>query len=618
MSSRPVIIHPALLYIITFFIAACSLIYELLIAQTISFFASNLVIWYSLTIGLYLVAMGAGAFLYERHFSKKDPWLFLGVTEIILGIVGGLVVIFIYVAQMLMGFAWVNALPFWGTILFWIMSLSCILSVGILTGLELPVLIRMGEMFFKKDITNRILSADYFGSLAGGLIFPLVLFPRLELMTIGFVVASFNLAMAFMILKQVQRSQKLILLTGIFLVLFMIGSVQASSLTQYFAQKYYYYEYSGGNIFSLFWPDQRLPKIDRTVSLYQKIDVVNLPPDPMLDQLVKVYSSKLNEYQNYPKDLGLFMDGYFQFWAGFEELYHEYLAHVPVILMNHQPKNVLILGAGDGLLLRELIKYKSVESVTLVDIDPKIIELAKGNKDFAAMNQHSFSDPRVHAVVGDAFQFVRQTHQTFDCIYMDFPDPKDYNLSKIYSREFYIFMKRVLTPDGFAVLDAPRQRKLSSYTALDEDEEIYLQTLLSAGFHHVYRFHSRLETDNPQAHDIFAENIGEANELVVREFDRGAERVKTIYGKEAIVDQMVNDFVSDYQESFYFVTNNDAPLNKQFKDYGLKLYLLNEKRFNLAADSIQGLATKDDSRINSIMRPTLPQLSQWWNIKLPY
>jgi spermidine synthase len=617
MSSKPMN-HPALLYLITFLIAACSLIYELLIAQTISFFASNLVIWYSLTIGFYLVAMGAGAFLYEKYFSKHDEWLFLGVTEMMLGIVGGLVVIFIYVAQMLMGFAWVNALPFAGTIIFWFISLSCVIAVGVLTGLELPVLMHMGERYFKKEINNRILSADYFGSLAGGLLFPLVLFPRLELMTIGFVVASFNLAMALMILTQVKRSQKFISLSGIFLILFMFGSVQSSSLAQYFVQKYYYYEYSAGNIFSLFWPDRRLPKIDRTVSLYQKIDVVRLPPDPLLDQLVKVYSSKLNERQDYPKDLGLFMDGYFQFWAGFEELYHEYLAHVPVILMDHQPKNVLILGAGDGLLLRELIKYKTVESITLVDIDPKIIELAKENKDFAAMNHHSFSDPRVHVVIGDAFQFVRQMDQTFDCIYLDFPDPKDYNLSKIYSREFYIFVKRILAPGGFAVLDAPRQRKLSSYTALDEDEEIYLQTLLSAGFHHVYRFHSRLETDNSQAREIFAEHVGDADELVVREFDHDAERVKTIHGREAIVGQMVDDFVNDYQESFYFVTNNETPLNKHFKDYGLKLYLLNEKRFNLVADSIQNLITKDHSRINTIMRPTLPQLSQWWNIKLPY
>ena len=122
------------------------------------------------------------------------------------------------------------------------------------------------------------------------------------------------------------------------------------------------------------------------------------------------------------------------------------------------PKKILLLGGGDGLLLRELLKYKEIESIKHIELDQKMIDLAKTR--FAELNKHSLDDPRVHSEINDGFYYVRNTSDKYDAIFIDFPYPNSYDLARLYSLEFYTYIKRTLNPNGFVVLDAPFYNKI--------------------------------------------------------------------------------------------------------------------------------------------------------------
>ena len=170
-------------------------------AQTVSVLFSNTVIWYSLTIGFFLGSMGIGVFLCNRLFSKNKSGLALFNVEVILSFAGGLSVLWVLFAHVLFDFMKVNGLQAIGISIFLIMFFVMVVALGILTGLELPLLLRLGhERCGKNKFSNRILSADYFGSLAGGLIFPFLLVSNFELLSIGFMVALINLAIAVFVL----------------------------------------------------------------------------------------------------------------------------------------------------------------------------------------------------------------------------------------------------------------------------------------------------------------------------------------------------------------------------------------------------------------------------------
>ncbi len=150
-------------------------------------------------------------------------------------------------------------------------------------------------------------------------------------------------------------------------------------------------------------------------------------------------------------DFRLFLDGSIQFSTTDEYRYHEMLVH-PAITMCENPRiNVLVMGGGDGMAVREALKHDNVKSVTLVELDPQMIKLATENQSFISVNGNSLSDPRVKVVVGDAYKFITEKHGKFDVIIADFSDPHDETISKLYTREFYILIKKILSDGGIFV-----------------------------------------------------------------------------------------------------------------------------------------------------------------------
>jgi spermidine synthase len=149
----------------------------------------------------------------------------------------------------------------------------------------------------------------------------------------------------------------------------------------------------------------------------------------------------------------LFLNGNLQFHSRDEYRYHEALVH-PAMAAHGAPKRVLILGGGDGMAAREVLKYASVESVTLVDLDAGMTSLFSTSPDLLALNKGSLVDPRVRVINADAGKWLEQSTERFDFAIADFPDPSNYSLGKLYTVSFYRLLKRHLAESGLAVIQS--------------------------------------------------------------------------------------------------------------------------------------------------------------------
>jgi len=608
-------VHLRAIYVLTIILAACNIIYELLLAQTASFFCANTVVWYSLVIGIYLASMGLGALFYRRIFKCTDDWEVLIKVEILLSLIGGLAVILIHGLHMILSYIWINNKFFDLSWVFYLGIFTAVVVIGILSGCELPLLLKIGKEYSReRNISNRILSADYIGSLFGAVLFPLVLLARFELITIGLFVAVINiLAAGVLQLYQVRKTFKLTVTTIIF-GLMLAGLIGSPAVEQYFLKKYYYYQESSTSLGALFRNMKDWPDIKRLSSPYQKIDLVYYPPkEDLFEDLWEIYSQKFKKFPDFPRGYVLFIDGFFQFFLDIENINHEYFAHVPVILNDKVPQNVLVLGAGDGLLLRELVKYKEIKKITLVEIDSLMVDMALKDPVLSFANNHALNDKRIQVVIQDAYHFLRTARGQYDAIYMDFPKAKDYNLSKLYSREFYYFVFRSLKDDGFAVFDATE----IGNDQQDQYWQIYLSTLKSAGFQSIIPYFSTLENDNFEAVQMLYPQFKVTHQLRVTQ--ENSKEVKVIAGRDEIIKQIMQDFVHDHQNSFIMARKLDRKINRVYKSFGVEHLILNEQRFGLTLDRpvvINDLPS--DDLINSIIRPTLPRTSNGWKLRVPY
>ena len=194
-------------FTITVILSACSLLYELLIAQTLSMLAGNTVVWYSLTVGTYLGSMGIGAILFEDRV-KKSGWGSLYVVELLLSIIGAAAVVLLQLMHGVTLYLHLTPHPIslW---FFFGLSFAVIIAVGVLSGIELPLLIRLGnDVAGETKVTNRVLGWDYMGALVGGLVFPLLLVPYFDLVFIGFTIALTNVMVAAYVLARLFREKR--------------------------------------------------------------------------------------------------------------------------------------------------------------------------------------------------------------------------------------------------------------------------------------------------------------------------------------------------------------------------------------------------------------------------
>jgi spermidine synthase len=151
----------------------------------------------------------------------------------------------------------------------------------------------------------------------------------------------------------------------------------------------------------------------------------------------------------------LLLDGHIQLTELDEQAYHEALVHIPLMAIEH-PTSALVIGGGDGGVLRELCKHVSMQDIHMAEIDQGVIDVCREH--LPGISAGAFDDPRVHVHVTDAFKFVKDTNATFDLIVADSTDTyegEDGALSEsLFTREFYEDCRRLLKPNGIMVTQA--------------------------------------------------------------------------------------------------------------------------------------------------------------------
>ncbi len=374
-------------------VALCGIVYELIIGTVSSYLMGNSVYQFSLTIGFFMFAMGVGSYL--TRFIGRDLIQSFIVVELALALVGGLCSIALFLVF--------PAAPW----LYQTVMLGFIFVIGALVGLEIPLLTRVlaARTGTRKSIAD-VMSLDYVGALIGAVAFPLFLLPTLGLISSSFAIGLINALVALVnilwLRDRLRSPKKLLLATGAVILTLMLLTLMASRITAY-AQSHLYFD-------QIVWKKQ---------TPYQTLVVTNT-------------------WQR--GDLRLFIDGNLQFSEMDERRYHEALVH-PVMSMPGRVETVLVLGGGDGLAMREILKYPDVKQVDLVDIDPEMTGLGLNFAPLVRLNEASLSDPRVTIYNEDAFVFIRRTRQRYDRVIVDFPDPNNEAISKLYSEEFYAMLR---------------------------------------------------------------------------------------------------------------------------------------------------------------------------------
>jgi len=601
-----------LIYLITLVVAYCSIVYELLMAQTLSVLMGNTVMRYSITIGIYLASLGLGAMLCEKS-DEKDSAARLIRIEIWLSVVGGLAVFIICSLDVFHRFLLTSHSFFsYGPgnyirpLLLFTLSNSVIVLIGMLSGFEIPLLIQLSEAR-KPGTMNIVLGIDYLGSLVGAVLFPLLLLPQLGLFATGYLTALLNVLACILLLvfkpaRGKFRSAKITagVAAGLLFLLAFTENTQS-----FFLKKFYYYQ-TVKTFTSLLDSFEDLPKIQEYRSPYQHIHIVNQPASDIQDAVYAQYSDKYTAEPDFPKDTWLFLNNKFQFVSNTEEFYHEYFVHVP-IQWTKPPEEVLVLGAGDGLVVRELLKYRAVKHITLVDLDPKMLHLAKYHPLLQRANHGSFSDPRVTLISHDAFSWLQDCKKKFDAIYIDFPDPNTYDLAKLYSLEFYSLVRHCLADDGFAAADIPG----GEHVLWDE----YYSTLREAGFGTIRPFDSKVEKENEGMRALERHFLGVG--VIQKPNEHGYQATTEDFEfKRRVFNKLAQQSLIEMEYRFIFIQSKKQSIDKRFKDYGIPLHLLNKERFTLAS-GVKFDDTFKPDRVNSVFRPTMPQF-KFFTVSVPY
>jgi len=416
-----------LLFLNVLIIATCGLVYELLAGTLASYVLGDSVTQFSLIIGIYLFAMGVGSWL-SRFFDTDLARRFIEV-ELGIAILGG------FSAPLLfLSFARISY--------FYIVLYFVVFAIGVLVGLELPLLMRiLKDNLNFKDLVSRVLAFDYIGALVASLLFPVLLVPRLGLVRTSLLFGMLNAAVGLwgtwlmrpLIKGSVMGMRGRAIAV---MVLLIIGVIKANTLTTLAEEQLF----ADDVIYAKTTPYQRIV-ITRGRAGFQ-----------------------------------LFLNGNLQFSSTDEYRYHEALVH-PAMAVAGQPRQVLVLGGGDGLALREILRHPEVEQVTLVDLDADMTLLSKRFLPLADLNRHSFDDPRVKVINRDAMIWLEEATDLFDAAIVDFPDPNTFALGKLYTTRFYRLLKARLTPTAAVTIQCTSPLfARASYWCI-------VRTIEAAGFH---------------------------------------------------------------------------------------------------------------------------------------
>ncbi|MCA6365324.1 MAG: polyamine aminopropyltransferase [Bacteroidetes bacterium] len=392
-----------LLLLAVFVVATCGLVYELVAGTLASYLLGDSVTQFSTIIGVYLFAMGIGSWL-SRYFERNLLGWFIQI-EILVGLIGGF-------SSALLFYLFPHIESF-RLLLYLLVGIT-----GTLVGLEIPLLLRiLKDRVAFRDLVSKVFTFDYIGALLASVIFPLLLVPYLGLirtsMLFGLMNAGVGLYLVYAFRAELP-TRRYLAISGITSILALVaGMVYADRIMEQTEET----TYQANVVYSASTPYQRM--------------VLTKNGD----------------------ELRLFLNGNLQFSSTDEYRYHEALVHPGMIQVNNAQR-VLVLGGGDGLAVRELLKYPSVKQIVLVDLDPHMTGLFSSHQLLTSLNQRSLLSSKVNIQNTDAFRWLSANRQLFDFIVVDFPDPSNYSVGKLYTKTFYDMLRRTLSPGGMAVIQS--------------------------------------------------------------------------------------------------------------------------------------------------------------------
>lgn len=439
---------PVLLAFCMFSTGASGLVNEYVLATITTYILGNSIEQFSIVIASMMFMMGVSGLVQSKMSDDNLIYKFITV-EILMAIIGGFAPLAIYATY---GYLENH---------FLLVHYFFVLSVGFLIGFEIPLVMRIIEQNRIKLKANLaiVYAMDYIGAFIGAIIWVKYLLKHYPLTEISFIVSGFNFTVALLTVLYFIHTKvikhRLIALVSVVVTasVLLVGYVNNRDISDLLEQRFY--------------------------------------DDPIVHKETSKYQHMVITENKSTGDIRLYINGNTQFSSLDEKRYHDLLVH-PVMSLDKNANNVLILGGGDGLALREVLKYKNVDSITLVDLDPEMVRLASENKFITKLNENAFSDARLNikkadglesvnvkgvylsngevnndgevktewvATVDvytlDADRFVSRLHdKKWDVIVIDFPDPSSVELSKLYSKQFYLKLKRQLSPNGVVAIQS--------------------------------------------------------------------------------------------------------------------------------------------------------------------
>lgn len=395
MGKRKISLELLLLFSV-FIIATCGLVYELVAGALASYLLGDSVKQFSFIIGVYLFSMGVGS--YFAKFIKKNLLKTFIEIEMLVGLIGGISSVVLFLLFNSIGhFEWVLYL--------------FVFLTGCLVGLEIPLLMNiLKDRVEFNDLVSNVFAFDYIGALLASILFPLVLIPNLGIVKtslfFGLINISIAIFLSFYLQREVRQHYILKMKSILIFIFLLILFIYSEKILNYSEEKLY-----GENV------------VFSHTSPYQRI----------------VLTRNKNDFR-------LYLNNNLQFSSADEYRYHEALIH-PAFSMAKKIENVLILGGGDGLAAREILKYKEVKRITLVDLDAEMTRFFQNNETMNSFNQNSLNNPKVKIINQDAYIWVKNLNQKYDIIVIDFPDPSNYSLGKLYSLQFYRELQKITNPE---------------------------------------------------------------------------------------------------------------------------------------------------------------------------
>lgn len=400
---------------------------EYILSTLATYFLGDSVLQWTLIVSVMLFSMGLGSRISKLiKVNLLQNFIYL---ELLLSLLVSFSALLVYTAS--------SYTEYVGLIIY----LLCI-SIGVLIGMEIPIVIRLNEDFDSLRVNiSSVLEKDYYGSLAGGVFYAFVGLPIIGLTYTPFLLGGINFLVSmflFGVLFQIQSKgdRKKVFIASSLVVLLFSGGLLASEPIIFYGEQA---KYQDKVIF-----EKQTP--------YQKIVVTQ-----------------------WKDNYWLYINGNQQLCSYDEVMYHEPIVH-PVMNLSKDVQNVLVLGGGDGCTVREILKYNQVKTIDLVDLDKGMTDIGRNHPIFTALNNNSLNNDKVRVYNVDAYNFLEETKDKYDIIIIDLPDPRSVELNRLYSYEFYKLCYMQLRPNGFMVTQAGSPYYAAeAYTCIDK-------TFKKAGF----------------------------------------------------------------------------------------------------------------------------------------